>query len=44
MSNVTGAINNLNNTINNFESNVDVHVMANRNSLLMKILFVLIRL
>ena len=26
MSNVTGAINNLNNTINNFESNVDVHV------------------
>ena len=26
MSNVTGAINNLNNTINNFEANVDVHV------------------
>ena len=32
MSNVTGAINDLNNTINNFEANVDVHVNEIRQS------------
>ena len=32
MSNVTGAINDLNNTINSFEANVDVHVNEIRQS------------